>query len=149
MSIRNLACILVLTLLGVVAGTIVPSHRARCRANEVDWRERYRYRMFLLRTTTLSSETELENTKQLFQRAVDSGYNCCVLGASTNLIQPESVGDEFLVRLRSLRDAASHLGLGLVPAVFPLDSDFLVSPLAPHLAEGLPVRDVAWLPQKI
>jgi hypothetical protein len=143
MCIRNLAEILRLAPLGLFLVTLASANHARCQANELDWPERYQYRAFLLDSTSLSNDEELEGTKRLFQRAVTAGFNCCILAPSVNLIQPQKVGEQFLVRLRSLHDHANRLGLALIPGVFPFDSKDIVSSLAPDLAEGLPVRDVS------
>ena len=136
----NIANPLVLTLLGVLLEAVL---HAPCLGEEPDWPERYRYRAFLYDSSALENDFQLENTKQLLKSAVDVGYNCCILGVSTNLIQPKAAGDKFLRQLRLLRDEASRLGISLVVGVFPFDADYLVSPITPHLAEGLPVRDVA------
>lgn len=141
----NSSKLLALLRLAALFLAIQPISPIRGRAADPDWPERFRYRMVLLRNTSLSSNAELETAKQQLQRAAITGYNCVVLAASANLIQPQIAGDEYLARLRLLRDEANRLGIGLVPSVMPFDSDAVTKPFDPHLAEGLPVRNVLYV----
>lgn len=144
-TILRLFRLSILRLWGVLLLMIAPVAMTPCEAAEVNWPERLRYRMFVLSDTSFSSDAELESAIQQLQRAAITGYNCAVLAKSAELIQPQVAGDEYLARLRSLRDEANALGIGLVPSVMPFDSDALTKQYDPHLAEGLPVRNVLYV----
>jgi SLA1 homology domain 1, SHD1 len=131
--------------LAAVALAMQPLNPIRCRAAEAAWPERFQYRMVLLHNTSLSSDAELETAKQQLRQAAITGYNCAVLATSGNLIQPQIAGDDYLARLRLLREEADYLGIGLVPSVMPFDSDALTKQFDPHLAEGLPARNLLYI----
>lgn len=135
----------VVGLWGSLLLSIVLGAPRRCLAAEAGWPERFQYRMVLLRNTSLATDAKLETAKQQLQRAAITGYNCAILAASANLIQPQIAGDDYLARLESLRDEANRQGIGLVPSVMPFDSDAQISQFDPHLAEGLPVRDALYV----
>jgi SLA1 Homology Domain 1 (SHD1) protein len=125
----------------VVASFVLAIFPALGVANEPNWAERFQYRLFMLQDTSLPSDVSLETAKEQFRRAAVSGYNGVVLAPSSNLIQPQKAGEEYLGRLRALGEEANRLGLGLIPGVMPFDAPDLTLPFDPHMAEGVPVRD--------
>ena len=129
-------------LLAIAAG------RAPAPAAEPDWPARLRYRLLLLPGTSLASDSRLEAAREQLRRAAPAGYNAVLLGASADLVQPHRAGDEYLARLAAFAEEARRLGLAVIPAVMPFDAPNLVLPFDPHLAEGLPVRDVLYVAQQ-
>ena len=118
------------------------------RGAEADWSARLEYRLFLISETQLASDAELRLAGERLREAAISGYNGAVLAPSANLVQPQRAGKEYLARLVALRKEAERHGLALIPGVFPFDAGDLVLPFDPHLAEGLPVRDVLYVVDK-
>jgi hypothetical protein len=114
-------------------------------ATEANWPERFRYRMVLLRDSSLSNDSELETVRLQLRRAAVCGYNAVVLAASASLLQPQAAGEEYLVRLNAVREEAGQLGLGVMPCVMPFDRGDLIRSFDPHFAEGVPVRDVLYV----
>lgn len=127
-------------LLLAVAASSAPSAAA-----EPDWAERLRYRMLLVRGTPLDADSQLEAAKQQLRSAAITGYNTVVLEPSANLVQPQRAGKEYLARLAAFAEEARRIGLAIIPGVMPFDAPNLVLPFDPHLAEGLPVRDVLYV----
>ena len=115
------------------------------RAAEADWAARLEYRLFLIRQTQLATDGELAGIGERLCEAAISGYNGAVLAPSANLVQPQRAGKQYLARLVALRKEAERHGLALIPGVFPFDAGDLVLPFDPHLAEGLPVKDVLYV----
>lgn len=126
----------------LLAASIVPRSTETAEPN---WVARFQYRLFLLQNTALASDAELTSAKEQLRLAAITGYNGVVLAATANLVQPQLAGEEYRARLAAIGEEAGRLQLGLIPSVMPFDRGDLAIPSDPHMAEGIPIRDVLYV----
>jgi len=94
--------------------------------------------------TNLQVKENVDKAREILKRAAESGYNGVVL-ADYKLQILDRVPDFYFPQAKAFKQAADELGLEVIPAVAPIGySDGLLSH-DPNLAEGLPVRDAAFV----
>jgi len=92
----------------------------------------------------MGAEANVQPIIALLERAAKDGYNGFFVDDS-NFMRWDTVGPEYAVNARKVRDACRRLGMKFIPSVFDIGMAGGILAHDPNLAAGLPVVDAPFV----
>lgn len=132
----RLPTVLSVCLLGLMASSIPESSAAT--------QDTILPRRWLYLQTSLWPEAHMTETLTLLERVASEGYNGVVF-ADFKFMRWDDVSDEYRAHWRQMREACTKLKLDLVAGVMPIGYSNGLLSRDPNLAEGIPVKNAAFI----